>query len=166
MDRLKTFLKYVLWVVAFYIFAMLLTYIGLNATYKNMDFSGTLPEEVNIILAQSTKVNGRIYGEITSSEENNLEGKYIKVQIFNRKDALTGTKYLKIENTEVNVPKKFQVMFTAENVKYYTVEILEDTEETRQKAIQAKSIFEEVFTNEELKGTSILALILGLTFLV
>ena len=109
MDRLKTFLKYVLWVVAFYIFAMLLTYIGLN---------------------------------------------------------VTGTKYLKIENTEVNVPKKFQVMFTAENVKYYTVEILEDTEETRQKAIQAKSIFEEVFTDEELKGASILALILGLTFLV
>lgn len=87
MGRLKTFGKYILWIVGFYIFTMLITYVGFNATYKNINTFLDIPENVNVVLAQATKVNGRIYGEVTSTKENNLDGKYIRVRIFtgNRK---------------------------------------------------------------------------------
>ena len=116
MDRIKTFGKYVIWIILFYLFTMLMTYIGFNSAYRNMEQETDLPKQIKIDVAQSTKVNGRIFGEVTSTEENDLNGKYIKVQIFNRRDALVGTKYLKIEDAKINEPKKFVVYFTAENI--------------------------------------------------
>ena len=82
MGRLKTFRKYIIWIVAFYLFSMLITYVGLNSTYKDISTSNELSNQVKVDIAQATKVNGRIYGEVTNSEENNLNGKYIKVKIY------------------------------------------------------------------------------------
>lgn len=160
MGRLKTFRKYILWVVGFYILSTVLIYIGLNTRYKNMNYSGELPGNVLIKLAQSTKVNGKILGEVKSTEDDNLNGKYIKVDIYTSKFTHAGTKYLKIENTEVNVPKKFAVYFTAENIEYYTVEIISDSEETEQKEKRAIDLFSNRFTNEELKTYAIITLLL------
>ena len=160
MDRLKTFRKYVLWVVGFYILSTILIYIGLNSRYKNMTYSGELPGNVVIKLAQSTKVNGKIFGEIKSTEDDILNGKYIKVDIYTSKFSHAGTKYIKIENTEVNVPKKFAVYFTAENIEYYTVEIMEDSEEMEQSRKKAIDLFGNEFTNEELKKYAIISLLL------
>ena len=106
MGRLKTFGKYILWIVGFYVFTMIITYVGFNATYKNINTFSDIPENVNVVLAQATKVNGRIYGEVTSTKENNLNGKYLRVKIFTESKNYAGTRYIKIENTEENVPKK------------------------------------------------------------
>ena len=160
MDRLKTFRKYVLWVVGFYILSTVLIYIGLNSRYQNMKYSGELPGNVVIKLAQSTKVNGKILGEIKSTEDDILNGKYIKVDIYTSKFSHAGTKYIKIENTEVNVPKKFAVYFTAENIEYYTVEIVSDSEETEQNKKRAIDLFGNEFTDEELKKYAIITLLL------
>lgn len=165
MNRIKTFTKYVLWIIAFYIFTMVCTYVGFNSTYKDIDYKGTLPNQVTINLAQSTKVNGRIYGEVTSTAENDLNGKYIKVRIYTEKGNLAGTKYLKIENTKLNEPKKFAVNFTAENINSYTLEILEDTEETQEELKKAIDLFGDKFTDEELKTYAIVTLVLTLMFI-
>ena len=162
MGRIKTFAKYVLWVVGLYIFTMLCTYIGLNATYKNIHDIGELPNQVTILLAQATTVNGRIYGEVTSTEQNNLNGKYIKVGIYTKTGNFAGTKYLKIEDTKINEPKKFAVYFTAENIESYTIEVLEATEETEKDVQNAMDLFQDTFTNEELKTYAIVTLILVL----
>ena len=166
MGRLKTFRKYIIWIIAFYIFSIVCTYVGLNATYKNISYSGDLPNGITVKLSQATTVNGRIYGEVTSTESNNLNGKYIKVQIYSKKDQLLGEKYLEINDINLNEPKKFKVNFTADNVKYYTIDVLDNTEETQEKISIAKKLWDGVFTDEELKGAAIIALILGLTFLV
>lgn len=160
MNRLKTFRKYIFWIVGFYIFSTILIYIGLNSRYKNMTYNGELPGNVAIKLAQSTKVNGKILGEIQSTENDILNGKYIKVDIYTKKLNHAGTKYLRIENTEVNVPKKFAVYFTAENIEYYTVEIVEDTEETKQREKLSIDLFGNKFTKEELKKYAIISLLL------
>lgn len=162
MDRLKTFAKYVLWIVAFYIFTRVCTFVGFNAIYRDITLEQNLPEQVRIELAQSTKVNGRIRGEITSNSENNLKGKYIKVQIYTEKGNYAGTKYLKIEEIQPNETKKFAVNFKAENIKKYTVELSEDNEKTREEAQKDKELFKEIFTDEETKPLVIIALILGL----
>lgn len=162
MDRLKTFGKYIIWIILLYIFTTFCTYVGFNATYKNINYKDSLPEQVKINMAQATKVNGRIYGEITSTEQNDLNGKYIKVSIYTKTGNLAGEKYLKIENTNINEPKKFAVNFTAENIKYYTVEILEDSVKTQEEAKKAYDLFGDKFTNEELKTYTIITLILTL----
>lgn len=61
-----TFLKYVLWLIAFFIFSNFLIEVGLNSNYKKIErrdeFSG-----VSIYQAEATKVNGRIRGFISNS---------------------------------------------------------------------------------------------------
>ncbi len=165
MGRLKTFRTYFFIFIGFYIFATIMIYIGLNATYRNIPSKYEVPSQINIDIAQSTKVNGRIYGEITSTKENNLEGKYLKVNIFNKSGNLVGTKYLKIEGTYVNKPKKFMVYFTAENIKFYTIEILDNTDDVRMAYEDSKNIYKDIFTDDELTGFGVIVLILGLTLI-
>ena len=162
MGRLKTFRTYILLLVGFYIFSMVFTYIGLNATYKNINLIETLPNQVNINLAQATTVNGRIYGEITSTQENNLNGKYIKINIYTKTGNFAGTKYLRIEGTNLNEPKKFAVYFTAENIGNYTVEILDDSEEVQKEVNTAIDLYKDIFTDEELRTYAIVTLVLAL----
>ena len=166
MDRLKTFRKYILWIIGFYLFSTIIIYVGLNATYRNINYREDLPEGISINLSQATKVNGRIYGEVISSEQNNLEGKYIRVDIFSKKGENVGSKYIKIENTKIDEPKKFAVFFTADNIKYYTVDILDDTEEVRNQCDLAKTLYGDMFTEDDLKAITIITLILGLVYIV
>ena len=164
MGRLKTFRKYIIWIVAFYLFSMLITYVGLNSTYKDIKTSNELADQVKVDIAQATKVNGRIYGEVTSSEENNLNGKYIKVKIYDKKEELRGEKFLKIENTEINVPKKFMVYFTSENIESYSVDIVDDSEETQTEIKSVAELFKDVFTDKELGKSVIIAFVLWAIF--
>ena len=164
MGRLKTFRKYIIWIILFYLFTMLMTYIGFNSSYKNIESDVEIPAQTKIDIAQSTKVNGRIFGEVTSTEENDLNGKYIKVQIFNRRDALVGTKYLKIEDSKITEPKKFVVYFTAENVEKYKIEILEDSEELQKDIKSVSEMFKDVFTDKELSKSLIWAFVLWAIF--
>ena len=164
MGRLKTFRTYIIWIVAFYIFSSVMIYIGLNATYKNILQKGNLPEQVNVDLAQATKVNGRIYGEVTSTIKNDLNGKYIKVEIYDKDVEVVGQKYLKIEGTNINEPKRFKVNFVTDGVKSYKIEILDDTPELQEEIERAKSLWEKVFTDEEVKGLTVILLIFGLSY--
>ncbi len=160
MGRLKTFRKYIIWIILFYLFTMLMTYIGFNSTYKNMENDVEIPAQMKIDIAQSTKVNGRIFGEVTSTEGNDLNGKYIKIQIYDRRDELVGAKYLKIEDTKINEPKKFVAYFTAENVEKYSVEILDDSEEVQNDIKSISEIFKGVFTDKELAKCLVWAFVL------
>ena len=164
MKRLKTLIKYIIWIVALYIFASVLTYIGLNATYKNILTNGKIPEQVAVDIAQATKVNGRIYGEVTSTIHNDLNGKYIKVEIYNRNLELLGRKYLEIKDAEINEPKRFKVNFITEGVRSYKIEIVENTPEVQEDIERTKSLWDSVFTNEETKTLTIILLIFGLTY--
>lgn len=165
MDRLKTFSKYIIWIVLFYVFSCICTYVGFNATYKNIENIENIPEQVNIELAQATSVNGRIYGKISKINQNGVNGKFIKVQIYDRNNNLAGTKYLKIENLENEGEKKFAVYFTANNIKRYTVEIISDSEKTQEEIIAANELFKDIFTNKQLSTYVVVALVLGLIVL-
>ena len=41
MDRMKTFLKYALWGILFFIFSEIIINVGLNSSYKNMECKNT-----------------------------------------------------------------------------------------------------------------------------
>ena len=150
MDRLKTLSKYAIWVILFFLFSTFISYIGLNARYKNLELYGEVPGGVKINMAQTTSVNGRILGEVTSTENNDLNGKYLKVDIFSKRDELIGTKYLKLENLNLNEPKKFAVYYSAENVKNFTVDIQNHSEELERENIRVRELYNKIFRNEDM----------------
>lgn len=159
MDRLKTLRGYFINFIIFFLLSMLLIHIGLNTRYSNINSYGEIPGNVKIDLAQATSVNGRIFGKVTSSEGNELEGKYLKVDIFSKSNNLIGTKYLKLENLNLNEPKKFAVYFQAENVKNYTIDVMDSSEELEKEVFRVSELYKKIFINEDLKKWLIITLV-------
>ena len=62
MDRMKTFLKYAIWVILFFFFSNFIISVGLNSSYKKMSSTSSVntPRGVEITEAESTLVNGKI----------------------------------------------------------------------------------------------------------
>ena len=75
MKRMGTFLKYVIWVVLFYIFSQLMIFLNLETTYQNIGRKDNI-EQITVYQAEATKVNGRIKGTITNNTENKITNKY------------------------------------------------------------------------------------------
>ena len=59
MSRMKTFFKYAMWVILFFIFSEIMININLETVYRNIGRKDNLPQ-ITIYQAQATKVNGRI----------------------------------------------------------------------------------------------------------
>ena len=74
MSRIKTFFKYAVWVILFFIFSEIMININLKTVYRNIGRKDNLPQ-VTIYQAQATKVNGRIKGTIKNQAENKIEYK-------------------------------------------------------------------------------------------
>ena len=128
MDRMKTFLKYALWVVLFFIFSEFLINIGLNSSYKKMERRDNV-SQVQIMEAKSTLVNGKLKGIITNSEEDYLTGKYLRIDYYSKRDILVGTKYIAIETNENNKTQSFNTYFELQEVTSYEVSIVDKKEE-------------------------------------
>ena len=123
MSNLKKYAKYVLWVVAFYFFTNFLIFVGFNANYKSINVKEK-PEQISVERAEATKSEGRIYGIIKN--KNNLNGKYIKVSIYNSNNQEVATEYLKIENLKPEEEKKFKALFTANDAKTCELNIVDN----------------------------------------
>ena len=78
MDRMKTFLKYIIWFVLFFFFSNFIISVGLNSSYRDINRKDNI-EQVQITQAQATLVNGRIKGTIKNSDKDYLTGKYVKI---------------------------------------------------------------------------------------
>ena len=144
MDNVKKILRYVVILIALYFFSKFIIYIGLNSTYKNIEVRGNTPRQIEVEFAQATKVNGRILGKIKNSEDENLNGKYIKTDIYNSKDELLGTKYLELTDLQENETKKFAV--------------------ADQKEENAEKLFEGIFLSEDLKKRVIISTLIYAIF--
>ena len=121
-------LKIVLLVVAGFILTGFLIFVGFNVNYKPIELKSEVPEQISIEKAEATKFQARVYGYITNSDENNLNGKFIKVSMFDSSNEHIETKFLKIEDLENNKPKLFKVMLNTKGVKSYTINIVNNEE--------------------------------------
>lgn len=132
MSRMKTFLKYALWIIGFFIFSEIVIYIGINSSYKDIQRKDNTAQ-VQIAQAQATLVNGRIKGRITATSEDYLTGKYIRIEFYSKRDIKLGTKYIEINTNEANKTQDFSAYFELQDVKSYKISIVDhkDTEEIK-----------------------------------
>ena len=128
MDRMKTFLKYALGVIGFFILSEFLINVGLNSTYKDIERRDA-NSQVSIYQAQATLVNGRIKGIVTNSEPEQLNGKYICIDFYSKRDVFLGKKYIQVENLGENESKPFEAYFKLKDVASYEVSIVDNKEE-------------------------------------
>ena len=154
MERMKTLFKYALWVVLFIIFSEFLINVGLNSTYKKIERKDNI-EQVNIYQAEATKVNGRIRGIITNSKSEDLSGKYIRIQLFSVRDVFLGEKYIEIHQLEENETQNFELLFKAQDVNYYTVDIVVEKPETEE-----LEIIPEEWTKPEIILATVVAMLM------
>ena len=155
MSRLKTFAKYAIWIILFWILSDILIYYGVNSTYKNLKIKNEIPSQITIKNAEATKVNGRIKGTIVNKEDSDMSGKYLKIDLYSDNGNLLATEYEEIGNLRTNEVKSFETYFKMQDVKQYEVNIVDEkTEETTS----------DVFMTEDMKKAGVLLLLTYMIF--
>ena len=125
MSRMKTFFKYFLIVVLFYVFSNIMINAFFKMSYKDMtgyqiDAS---PVFVDVTEAKATKRNGYINGIVKNNTEATVENKYLKVSMLSKNNNVLGEKYIKIDKIEPKELRKFEVKFDYDNVKTFKIEM-------------------------------------------
>lgn len=126
MSDLKKDVKIVLLVIAGFLLTSFLIFIGFNSNYKPIILSQELPPQITIEKAEATKNQGRVYGYVQNSEESNLNGKYLKISVYNANNEIITTEYLSIENLEINEKKLFRSNFNVKNAKSFDINIIDN----------------------------------------
>ena len=127
MDTVKTFVKYIIWIILFWILSDFLINVGLKTTYKEMQKIGQIPSGIQVKEIKSTAVNGKINLIVNSTS---LSGKFIKVDLYSSKDNLLGTQYLDIGEIKENESKNINTYFKISDVKKYKISITDEKGES------------------------------------
>ncbi len=145
MARLKTFLIYALIIIVFYFYSNLMIQIGIKATYRTIEKGEILTSQPKIEVqdAKATYINGYIEGKITNNTQNTINNKYIKIDLYSENDIYLGTKYIKIQNLEVNKEEQFRMAFKYADVKSFKIRLVDEAEDAK----------EEQFISEEMTTT-------------
>lgn len=154
MSTVKKFAKYVIWIILFWILSDILIYYGLNSTYKDIENKGDNISNVTVSEAEATKVNGRIIGKITNTEESNLNGKYLKINLYAESGNLLATEYVEVGNLRANEVKSFESYFKMQDVKSYDINIVDKKEENS----------DGVFMTEDMTKIGVLVLLTYMIF--
>ena len=128
MSRLKTFLKYVIWIVVFSVLSELLINASLKSSYADITRKDTTAQ-VEITQAQATLVNGKIKGTIKDDRKDSLTGKYVEIKLYSSRDNEVGKRYIQIQTTDVNQTQDFNFYFEKNDVKSYEISIVNEKEE-------------------------------------
>lgn len=142
MDRMKTFLKYILAIIIFFFFSNFLIYMSLETTYQNIGRKDNL-QQVTIYQAQATKVNGRIKGTIYNDANNKITDRYLKIDLYSERGNLLGTKYIDLLGIGENETRNLEVYFKIQDVDYYEISFTEEKEEQEELPEMVKDLTKE-----------------------
>lgn len=125
MSRMKTFFKYALWVIVFFIFSQFLISVALNSNYRNITRRDD-EKQIKIYQAQATTVNGRIKGIVTDKEN---EGRFVKIELYSERNVNMGKAFIEIEKFGEHDSVPFEANFKLEHVASYKVSIVDKKDE-------------------------------------
>jgi len=127
MARMKTFFKYFLALVIFYIFSNLMISAFLKISFTELkDYEiNTEPLYVDVTEAEASNRNGHVYGIVKNTSESVIENKYLKFSFLSKNGNILGEKYVKIEKLEVNQLKKYEVSFECSDVKSFRIDLVD-----------------------------------------
>lgn len=122
---MKKFLIYALLLIGFFIFSNFLISVGLNSTYQDIQREDH-HSEITVYQAEATYVNGRIRGILTNTKGENLQGKFLEIELYSKRDVLLGRSYIEIDDIKKDETQNFELLFKAKEVDHYQVGIVEE----------------------------------------
>lgn len=153
MDKMKTYLIYILIIVGFALLSNLLIQVGLNESFKKITRRADNLSQVVVYQAEATNLNGRIRGIVNTDGEKKVDTKYLKIDFYSSNDVNMGSKYIEIDKTRTETP--FEVLFELNDVKSYKLSLVN---EKTQNTEEIEIISEDFKKPEILLGTVIVAL--------
>ena len=113
MSRMKTFLKYAILVILFYVFSQIMINVFINISYTDIKDYQIEPNDifVDVTEAKASNRNGTIKGIIKNPTENTIENKYLKISMLSKYGNVVGEKYVKIDKINSEQLLKFEVSF-------------------------------------------------------
>lgn len=130
MDRLKTFLRYLILFVAFYIFTNVLTSVALSSNHKPMTCTKneSASYTISVTEAKSTSVSGVVSGKIKVNEEAAEPEKYLQIDFYSKYGNCMGRKYIELDSVKTG-EKEFKTNFEYNNVTSYQITTTNDVVE-------------------------------------
>lgn len=130
MDRMKTFLKYLILFIAFYILTDVLIGIALSNNYKPISCTKIeTPSYVTTInTAKATSVSGYIEGTIGLSENLQNQNKYMQIDFYSKYGHRIGRKYVDLSSVNSEELKNFKVNFEYANIDTYQITTTNEVE--------------------------------------
>ena len=118
METMKKIIKYIILIIAAFIFFDFLINVGLSNTYKDKKCE-ILSSSPEIIIKESkaTKVNGYLEGTVNNNTGENINKTYVKVDLYSELDNFLGTEYITIENLNNSESIDFKLDYRYEGVK-------------------------------------------------
>ena len=156
MAKMKKIFLYVFLIAAFWIFSDILIYLSINTTYVNKE-SRVYTNTPEIIVGENraTYVNGFIRGSIKNNTDGIINDKYLKIDLYSARDVKLGTKYVKIENLEIDKYQNFEMWYKFTDVDYATITVTDNIQNAT----------EEEFLSQETATYLIFGTVLVLYFL-
>lgn len=141
MKRLKTFLIYALLIAAFWIFSDIIIYLTINGTYKSIrtDVYVTSPQ-ITVDESKATYVNGFIKGSIKNNTQEIINQKYLKIDMYSPRGINLGTKYVKLENLNVDQSQEFEMWYQFTDVSNVIVKLVDNAPEAAEEDFISQEI--------------------------
>lgn len=127
MDRVKTFAKYAIWLILFWILSDILIYLGINSTYKNIEQRGETPNGIEVVQMEATSVNGRVKIKVNDTA---LSRKFVKINLYSSTGVNLATQYLEIGDINENESKEIETYFKISEVKSYEMAVTDELGES------------------------------------
>ena len=156
MAKMKKIFIYVLLIIAFWLFSDIVIFLSINSSYTSIDtkvFTNT--PEVIIGESKATYVNGFVKGSIKNNTDGIINDKYLKIELYSARDVKLGTKYVKIENLDINKYQQFEMWYKFTDVDYANITVTDNIQ----------NVSEEEFLSQETATYLVLGTVLVLYFL-
>ncbi|MCI8309605.1 MAG: hypothetical protein HFJ45_05355 [Clostridia bacterium] len=130
MERLKTFLIYILILVAFFWVSKGLEhgliwqmYYSMDGTVeKYLNYNGEIIDlDIKVKEAEATRVNGYINISITNNSNTKIEEAYIKVMLYSKSGVYATQKYMEINDLEPGQTKEYSLKFKGSYINKYAI---------------------------------------------
>lgn len=127
MNRMKTFLKYLIIFVAFYFFTNFLISIVISNNYKPMSCTKneSASYTISVTDAKSTSVSGYVSGTIKLNGEIAEPEKYLQIDFYSKYGNCMGRKYIELESVK-NGEKEFKTNFEYDNITKFEITTTND----------------------------------------
>ena len=156
MAKMKKYLLYVFLIAAFWVFSDILIYLSINTTYAHVDTKVfAISPEVTIGQSKATYVNGVVKGTVKNNTDAIINNKYLKIDLYSPRDVKMGTKYVKIENLDINKSQEFEMWYKITDVDHAEITVTDNIENAT----------EEEFLSQEASTILIFGTILVLYFM-